>query len=103
MRANSDFTDTQLQGHSVALTAWATGTPALAGWYIASLERSDDMRRHWDGRRWSTPCYADDPQGHFDRARSMPAESQAGIEWRGLTEGSAAWLAAELEREPATA
>jgi hypothetical protein len=85
------------------LTLWSTEQPARAGWYNASLERSPDARRYWNGAQWSAPCYADDPQSHFDRARRTVGETQAGMEWRGLTEGSAAWLSAELEREPLTA
>lgn len=87
-------------GHVLALTPWSTGAPPEPGWYSASMERNPDARRYWDGSMWSAPCYCDDPQGHFDRARATLGETQDGIEWRGLTESSAAWLTAEMEREP---
>lgn len=63
---------------------WSSGTPATAGWYNASSERAVDARRYWSGMAWSAPCYADDPMGHWERARYTPAESQEGIEWRVL-------------------
>lgn len=62
------------------LPRWQKVPPAAPGWYPASIERNVDARRHWSGSAWSAPCYADDPRGHFDRARVTPAES-LGVEW----------------------
>ena len=78
------------------LTPWANGAPARAGWYAASAERNDTIRRHHDGNLWSDWCHADAPEEDFDRARATPALSQVGIEYRGLTERSAAWVSAEM-------
>jgi len=62
-------------------TAWSTGKPTAAGDYIASYERNADMRRAWDGQRWSAPWDADAPAANIARARRRVGERQRGIEW----------------------
>lgn len=81
------------------LTEWNTARPAVAGWYVASIERDGDARRWWDGRRWSAPVHwgdMDRPCPRYSptdphetigqRARRTPARVGHGdrIEWRGL-------------------
>ena len=87
----------------LTLTPWNTGAPERVGWYNASRERNPEAWRYHDGNAWSALCKADDPEAIMDRARATRAVTQDGIEHRGLTEQGAGWLAAELEREPATA
>ena len=66
---------------TITLTPWMTGTPTHEGWFVASFERDADVRRYWNGALWSAPCYATDPQAHFDRARNTVGETQEGIAW----------------------
>lgn len=69
------------------LTPWTTATPPCPGWWNASTERDDTVRRYWGGEKWSTPCYLGDPDGHAERARTAPAETFGKpIEWRGRTQ-----------------
>lgn len=97
MRHADNSGPTALSDHpQLTLTEWASGAPARVGWYAASLERNDTIRRHHNGKVWSDWCHADAPQPDFDRVRAVPALTQAGIEYRGLNERSAAWLSAEI-------
>lgn len=57
---------------------WMSGNPAEPGWYPASLDMDETARRHWDGRKWSAPVYADDPREHWLRAQVMPASLEPG-------------------------
>lgn len=68
-----------------ALTPWITEPPVRVGWYNASTERNAETRRYWNGEYWSVPVYVGDPDDRVDRARSARAESQDGIEWRGIS------------------
>lgn len=34
---------------------WHPGPPPHAGWWIASISRSTDYRRYYDGHSWSKP------------------------------------------------
>ncbi len=67
-----------------ATVPWVTGHPPTIGWYNASEEKSPEIVRHWNGERWSAPCWRDDPVVYTERARTTPDESPAGIEWRPL-------------------
>lgn len=80
---------------------WNTEAPATPDWYvIRDAEDTIDparLARHWDGRRWSAPCWIEDireavpryapsdaTETYGDRARRAPAMSQQGICWRPL-------------------
>ncbi|CAM5795676.1 hypothetical protein [Rhizobacter fulvus] len=84
----------------IEMTPWTAATikPARIGWFNASMDRDPDIRRYWDGERWSMPVYADFGEPYISRAMSTPADPDDVIPWRGLTERSATWLAAELDR-----
>lgn len=68
---------------------WTNGTPAEPGVYVASLHRSAETRRHWDGMLWSAPwdptMYDDDDLDHAHfvarRCALTVGESQQGVEW----------------------
>lgn len=101
MKPEIDFAPNATDAHpQLTLTPWTTGTPERVGWYVASAEQNDDARRYHDGEQWSDWCHADASEDDHDRARATPARTQSGIEYRGLTEMHAAWLTAEMEREP---
>lgn len=34
---------------------WRAGSPPHVGWWNASTDRSQEIWRWWDGKRWSTP------------------------------------------------
>lgn len=74
------------------MTDWSKDVPPSEGWWNASTERNEDTRRYWHPAVgsvrgwWSVPVYVGDPDERCERAKNHPAESQEGIEWRGLTE-----------------
>lgn len=45
------------------------------GWYPTEHTAIYTLERFWNGRRWSAPCYRDDPREIRARARRTPAES----------------------------
>lgn len=79
------------------MTEWSNSSPPCEGWWNASTERNEDARRYWHPALsaqspgwWSVPVYVDDPDERAERAKNSRAESQVGIEWRGLTKRRAA-------------
>ena len=94
-----------LRPSMLTFTPWLSGPPARPGLYVASTERNESRRAFWDGLRWSEGVDEAASEVAHDTARATPMcpERQRAIEWRGLTERSAASLTAEMEREPLTA
>lgn len=35
------------------LTSWRSGPPPCVGWWNASTRRDPQVRRYWNGKRWS--------------------------------------------------
>lgn len=74
-------------------TDWRKGPPPCEGWWNASVSRCEDIRRHWNGKRWSAPVYVGDPDTHAERAKATAADMTVigdHIEYRGLTAEEAA-------------
>lgn len=63
---------------------WNSGTPALGGWYNASIDQHPEARRYWDGACWSAPCYPGDPAPIVAAARGNPTSASEPISWRSL-------------------
>lgn len=62
---------------------WMTSRPPRPGVYTASTERARDMRRQWDGRRWSAPLQGRNADAKtVARIWATPADTEgAPIEW----------------------
>lgn len=60
--------------------------PVNVGEYNASILKSAQLRRWWNGRHWSD-CYKDsDCEDEKQRCRKVREDSDVGIFWRGLAE-----------------
>lgn len=46
------------------------------------------MLRHWDGRRWSSPWYHDDPPEIVDKARAAPMRPEPAWLTRALSDAA---------------
>lgn len=62
--------------------------PVRAGEYNASVVRDPKLRRHWNGRRWSSAYHANATDYEREVARKKPASAGLGraLSWRGLAE-----------------
>ncbi len=78
MKAVCDVSDAAT---SVYPQLWLSGRPDAPGWYPASVDRDPDIRRYWDGSRWSTPAYADDRIEVLARAKNTPGDPDDVIEF----------------------
>jgi hypothetical protein len=46
------------------------------------------MLRHWNGKVWSAPWYADDPAEHVQRARAIPMRPEPAWLTRALSDAA---------------
>lgn len=54
---------------------WHSGPPPHVGWWTASLNRSTDYKRYFDGHSWSKPVLqVIEPQNLLRPATSDPIE-----------------------------
>ncbi len=63
---------------------WSLERPREPGWYNASMDRDADVRRYWDGSRWSVPAYVDDRAEVLNRAMNTPGDPADVIPWRAV-------------------
>lgn len=62
---------------------WFKGPPPHIGWWNASLGRSCDAWRWWDGEKWSVPATPTTPAGLAAAKSEVKSSSQVQpyIEW----------------------
>jgi hypothetical protein len=63
------------------MTTWHKGPPPSIDWWPASIYRSDESLRWWDGERWSAPAYPNDSVHQASAYAKSPSTSQYEIEW----------------------
>lgn len=68
-------------------TPWRKGPPPCRGWWNASVERNETVRRWWNGHVWSRPARIGTPDEVCARIKRMAdlEMSLDVVEWRGLT------------------
>lgn len=60
---------------------WRKGPPPYIGWWNASLGRSDEAWRWWDGKCWSFSSYPDSSADYINRVVSMKSLMSQAVEW----------------------
>ncbi len=75
-------------------TNWSLERPREPGWYNASIDRDADIRRYWDGSRWSVPAYVDDRPEVLARAMNTPGDPADVIPWRAVRNAAVSVVAA---------
>lgn len=72
-------------------TPWRKGPPPCRGWWNASVERNETLRRWWNGRAWSRPVSLGASDAACARIKRIVANdiSPDVCEWRGQTDAEA--------------
>ena len=68
-------------------TPWRKGPPPCKGWWNASVQRNETVRRWWNGHVWSRPVYIGTSDTACARIKRLVAHgiSPDVCEWRGQT------------------
>lgn len=69
-------------------TPWRKGPPPCKGWWNASVQRNETVRRWWNGHVWSRPARIGTPDEVCARIKRMADHEMSPdvVEWRGLTD-----------------
>jgi hypothetical protein len=72
---------------AIPLTQWQSGFPTIVGEYNASIHRNDEIRRWFDGSKWSLAFNAERSKTVKDSAAKRQAHEDVlcYIKWRGLS------------------
>lgn len=73
------------------LTKWFDGSkfvPDHVGEYIASHHKFTNIRRWWDGARWSFPYLENQPVGDIELAKSFKEHTNMPIHFIGLAQNT---------------